>query len=119
MNATLQEFIRNLWTGTQAGALKWTETPETGVYRLMLDKGLVRIYQIGPLSAGESFVGCTVLDQKGNVLQDVQVPRREGGSLVSLYDFVDGRFQEGALADLLAEVRMRVENGDRHATSAK
>src|SRR5947209_14412100 len=111
MNAKLQDFIKNLKDGTQAGALKWTETPEIGVYRLMLDKGLVRIYHLGPMSVGENFIGCTVLDSKGNVLHDVQAPRREGGPLVTLYDLVDGGFQEGALEELLAEVRMKLQEG--------
>src|SRR5947209_12455805 len=112
MNAKLQDFIKNLKDGTQAGALKWTETPEIGVYRLMLDKGLVRIYQLGPMSVGENFVGCTVLNAQGIVLHDVQVPRKEGGFLVTLYDLVDGGFQETALDDLLAEVRSKMqENG--------
>ena len=115
MNPKLQEFFQNLLAGTQAGALKWNETAEQGVYRLMLDKGLVRIYRLGPLSVGENFVGGTVLDSKGIVLHDVQVPRREGDSLVSLYDLVDGSFQAGALDDLLAEVRMKMQEGGRRA----
>jgi hypothetical protein len=80
MNAKLQELIRNLLEGTRAGALKWAETPEKGVYRLMLDKGLVRIYHLGPMSVGENFTGCTVLSPDGTVLHDVQVPRKEGGT---------------------------------------
>jgi hypothetical protein len=119
MNPKLQEFVQNLLGGTQAGALKWTETAEQGVYRLMLDKGLVRIYRLGPLSVGENFIGCTVLDSKGTVLHDVQIPRREGGYLVSLYDLVDGSFQEGALDDLLAEVRRRVQESGRRATAGQ
>jgi hypothetical protein len=119
MNPKLQEFVQNLLAGTQAGALKWTETPEKGVYRLMLDKGLVRIYHLGPMSVGENFVGCTVLDPKGTVLHDVQVPRREGGPLVALYDLVDGGFQEGALDELLAEVRMKMQDGGRRATAGQ
>jgi hypothetical protein len=110
MNPKLQEFVQNLLAGTKAGAFKWTTTPETGVYRLMLDKGLVRIYHLGPMSVGENFVGCTVLNSEGNVLHDVQVPRKEGGFLVSLYDLVDGSFQENALDDLLAEVRKKLQN---------
>jgi hypothetical protein len=119
MNPKLQEFVQNLVAGTQAGALEWTETAEQGVYRLMLDKGLVRIYRLGPMSVGENFVGCTVLDPKGTVLHDVQVPRREGGPLVTLYDFVEGSFQEGALEDLLAEVRMKMQEGGKRATAGQ
>jgi hypothetical protein len=119
MNAKLQEFVRELLAGTQSGAFKWTETAEPGVYRLMLDKGLVRIYHLGPLNVGENFVGCTVLDSKGTVLHDVQEPRKEGGPLIALYDLVDGSFQEGALDDLLAEVRMRLQENGRHATASQ
>jgi hypothetical protein len=117
MNAKLEEFVQNLLAGTQANALQWTETAEPGVYRLMLDKGLVRIYHLGPMSAGENFVGCTVLDAKGNVLNDVQWPRTQGGYLVALYDLVEGSFQRGALDDLLAEVRMKMQDGGRRATA--
>jgi hypothetical protein len=109
----LQELVQNLLAGTQSGALKWTETPEKGVYRLMLDKGLVRIYSLGPMSVGENFVGCTVLNSEGTVLHDVQERRRDGDFLVTLYDLVDGSFQEGALDDLLAEVRMKVQDSRR------
>ena len=119
MNRKLQELVQNLLEGTQASALKWTETAEPGVYRLMLDKGLVRIYRLGPRSVGENFVGCTVLDSGGNVLHDVQEPRRESGELVRLYDLVDGSFQEGALDDLLAEVRTRMEESSRRATAGQ
>jgi hypothetical protein len=119
MNAKLQEFVQILLAGTQAGALKWTDTAEAGVYRLMLDKGLVRIYHLGPMSVGEDFVGCTVLDAKGNVLNDVQVPRTQGGYLVSLYDFVEGSFQKGALDDLLAEVRMKMQDGIGRTTTSQ
>jgi hypothetical protein len=108
MNPKLQELVQNLLAGTQAGALKWTDTPEKGVYRLMLDKGVVRVYPLGPMSVGENFIGCTVLNSEGSVLYDVQVPRREGGFLVTLYDLVDGSFQENALDDLLAEVRSKL-----------
>ena len=119
MNRKLQELVHNLLEGTQAGVLKWTDTPEKGVYRLLLDKGLVRIYQLGPMSVGENFVGCTVLDSKGTVLDDVQDPRKESGELVRLYDIVDGSFQEGALDDLLAELRMKMQNGSHHATAGQ
>jgi hypothetical protein len=116
VNPKLQELVENLLAGTQVGALKWATTPEQGVYRLMLDKGLVRVYHLGPMSVGENFVGCTVLDAGGNVLHDVQVPRREGGPLVTLYDLVDGSFQEGALDDLLAEVRRKLQDSSRPNT---
>jgi hypothetical protein len=119
MNPKLQELVKNLRAGTEAGALKWATTPEQGVYRLMLDKGLVRIYHLGPMSVGENFVGCTVLDSGGNVLHDVQVPRSEGGYLVTLYDLVDGSFQEGALDDLLAEVRMKMQDSSQRATAGQ
>jgi hypothetical protein len=119
MNAKLEEFVRNLLEGTKAGALKWTITPEAGVYRLMLDKGLVRIYHLGPMSVGENFVGCTVLNSEGAVLYDVQVPRKEGGFLVTLYDLVDGSFQEGALDDLLAEVRGKLQDSSRRAPAGQ
>jgi len=121
MNAKLEEFVKNLLMGTRTGALKWTETPEPGVYRLMLDKGLVRIYRLGPMSVGQNFVGCTVLDAKGNVLNDVQVPREdpERDHLVTLYDLVDGSFQQGALDDLLAEVRMKMEDRSRSSTAGQ
>ena len=115
MNDKLQEFVRSLLEGTQAGALKWTQTAEPGVYRLMLDKGLVRIYHLGPMSAGENFVGVTVLNSEGNVLYDVQLPQKEGGPLVKLYELVDGVFQEHALNDLLAEVRMKVQDKGQRA----
>jgi hypothetical protein len=119
MNPKLQELVHDLLAGTQTGALEWTETPEDGTYRLMLDKGLVRIYHLGPMSVGESFVGCTVLDSKGTVLYDVQVSRKEGGDLATLYDFVDGSFQEGALDDLLAEVRLKMQESGRRATAGQ
>lgn len=119
MNPKLQELVQNLLEGTQAGALKWTNTPEPGVYRLMLAKGLVRIYRLGPMSVGENFVGCTVLNSDGTALFDVQVPRKDGGFLVSLYDLVDGSFQEGALDDLLAEVRMKLQDTSRRAPAGQ
>ncbi len=119
MNPKLQELIRNLLTGTQAGALKWAPTPEPGVYRLMLDKGLVRIYHLGPRSVGENFVGCTVLNADGNVLHDVQVPRKDGSALVTLYDLVDESFQEGALDDLLAEVRRKMQDSSHRAPAGQ
>jgi hypothetical protein len=119
MNPKLQEFVQNLLAATQAGALKWTQTAEPGVYRLMLDKGLVRIYHLGPMSVGENFVGCTVLNSEGNVLYDVQAPRKEGGFLVSLYDLVDAGFQENALDDLLAEVRMKLQDNGRRAPTGQ
>jgi hypothetical protein len=119
MNPKLEEFIRNLLEGTRSGALKWTETAEPRVYRLMLDKGLVRIYPLGPMSVGENFVGCTVLDAKGNVINDDQVLRTQGGPLVSLYDYVDGNFQAGALDDLLAEVRTKIQDSNSRATAGQ
>jgi hypothetical protein len=111
----LEELVRSLLDGTRAGALQWTDTPEKGVYRLMLDKGLVRIYQLGPMSVGDNFVGCTVLNSEGPVLHDMQVPRKEGNFLVTLYDVVDGSFQEGALDDLLAEVRRKMQDSSWRA----
>ncbi len=119
MNAKLEEFVKDLLTATRDGAFKWTETAEPGVYRLMLDKGLVRIYHVGPLSAGEDFVGITVLDAKGKVLTDVQVPRKESESLAALYDLVDGSFQQGALDDLVAEVHMKMQSHGRPATAGQ
>ncbi len=101
--------------GTQAGILQWTDTPEQGLYRLLLDKGLVRIYQIGPRSGGDNFVGCTVLNAGGITLHDVQVPRSEGGPLVTLYDLVDGSRQESALDELLDELRSKIQNSSRCA----
>jgi hypothetical protein len=119
MNPKLQELIQNLLTGTRAGAFQWTDTPERGVYRLTLDKGLVRIYHLGPSSVGDNFVGCTVLNADGIVLHDVQVPRREGGFLVTLYDLVDGSFQEGAMDDLLAEVQLKMQGSSRRAGASQ
>jgi hypothetical protein len=120
MNPKLEELIRDLLAGTRAGVLKWTDTPEKGVYRLMLDKGLVRIYRLGPMSVGDNFVGCTVLDAAGTVLHDVQVPRRgQPDYLLELYDLVDGNFQQGALDDLLAEVRMKMEGRSRSAPAGQ
>jgi hypothetical protein len=119
MNPKLREFIESILSGTHAGALKWANTPEQGVYRLMLDKGLVRIYRLGPMSVGQDFVGCTVLDGGGNVLHDVQVPRQEGGPLVTLYALVEESSQEGALDDLLAEVRMKMQDSSRRATAGQ
>jgi hypothetical protein len=77
MSPKLQELVENILAGTQAGTFQWTDTAEKGMYRLMLDKGLVRIYSLGPMSAGENFIGCIVLGSGGKVLHDVQVPRRE------------------------------------------
>jgi hypothetical protein len=119
MNAKLDELVRNLLTGTKAGALTWTETPETGVYRLLLDKGLVRIYRLGPMSVGENFVGCTVLNAVGTTLYDVQVSRNEGGPLMALYDIVDGTLQAGALDELLAEVRMKTQDSSHLAPAVQ
>jgi hypothetical protein len=119
MNRKLEELVKNLLQGTRAGTLKWTDTPEKGVYRLMLDKGLVRIYRLGPMVVGENFVGCTVLDPGGNVLHDVQVPggALERDHLVQLYDLVDGSAQQGALDDLLAEVQMKMQGSSQRATA--
>jgi hypothetical protein len=119
MNPKLQELVKHLLEGTQAGAFQWTETAETGVYRLMLDKGLVRIYRLGPMSVGENFVGCTVLNSEGTVLYDEQVRHNTGGSLVALYDLVDGRFQEGALDELLAEVRRKMQDSRRETAGQR
>ncbi len=121
MNRKLEELVTSLLAGTRAGTLKWADTPEKGVYRLMLDKGLVRIYHLGPMSVGENFVGCTVLDPGGNVLHDVQVPRGplERHNLVQLYDLVDGSAQEGALDDLLAEVQMKMQDSSQRATAGQ
>jgi len=118
MNPKLFELFQQLLKGTQTSTLKWTETPEKGVYRLMLDKGLVRIYRLGPMSVGENFVGCTLLKADGNILDDVQVPRTQGGPLVTLCDLVDGRTQESALDELLSEVRTKMQNGVRRSGSA-
>jgi hypothetical protein len=119
MNPKLEEFVKNLLMGTRAGALKWTQTAEPGVYRLMLDKGLVRIYHLGPMSVGDNFVGCTVLDAQGNVLSDVQVPRKNPDNLVTLYEIVEASYQQGALDDLLAEVRMKMRDDGRPTTGAQ
>ena len=119
MNPKLQELVENLLKGTQAGVLKWTDTAEQGVYRLMLDTGLVRIYRLGPMSVGENFVGCTVLNSEGIVLYDEQVPRKEGDFLVTLYDLVDGSFQNKALDELLAEVRMKMQDSSRRAAAGQ
>ena len=108
MNRKLQELVQNLLAGTRANAFQWTETPEPGVYRLMLKNGLVRIYRLSPTSVGDNFVCCTVLNSDGNVLHDVQTLRRDGGPLVDLYDLVDGSFQEGDMDELLAEVRSKL-----------
>lgn len=116
MNPKLEEFVRNLLEGTRTGTLKWTDTPESGVYRLMLDKGLVRIYRLGPLNVGENFVGCTVLNAEGTVLYDVQVNRSAGGDLVTLYNLVDESLQAGGLDDLLAELRMKMVVNSQPAT---
>jgi hypothetical protein len=113
MNAKLGELLQELLEGTRAGTLEWAETIEQGTYRLMFDKGLVRISRLGPMSAGDNFVGCIVLGASGNVLHDGQVSRKEGGDLVALYDLVDGGFQQGALDELLAEVRMKNQKGAR------
>lgn len=119
MNAKLQELVQNLLVGTQTGVLKWKTTAEQRVYRLMLDKGLVRIYHLGPMSVGENFVGCTVLNSEGNVLHDVQVPQKEGGPLVQLYEIIDESFQEHALDELLAEVRAKTQEGGRRAPAGQ
>ncbi len=119
MNPKLEELIQNLLAGTRTGVLRWAPTAEPGVYRLMLDKGLVRVYRLGPMSVSDNFVGCTVLNSDGNVLYDVQVPRKEKGFLVTLYDLVDESFQEGALDDLLAEVRGKVQDSGRRATAGQ
>src|SRR5207253_10755473 len=108
MNPKLTELVQSLLAGTRSGTFRWAETAEPGVYRLLLDKGLVRIYRLGPMSVGDNFAGLTVLNSEGIVLHDVQAPRRDGGPLVELYDLVDGSFQEGAMDDLLAEVRRKL-----------
>jgi hypothetical protein len=113
MNPKLQELAQSLLAGTRAGAFQWAATPEPGVYRLMLDKGLVRIYKLDPMSVGDNFAGLTVLNSEGVVLYDVQARRLEGGPLVELYDLVDGSFQEAAMNDLLAEVRDKVASSRR------
>jgi hypothetical protein len=38
---------------------------------------------------------------------------------VNLYDLVDGSFQEGALDDMLAEVRMKMQDSSRRATAGQ
>jgi hypothetical protein len=119
MNAKLEEFVKDLLLATQDGTLKWAETAEPGVYRLMLDKGLVRIYHLGPASTDQAFIGITVLDAKGKVLTDVQVPRQGAENLVALYDLVEGSFQQGALDDLLAEVRMKMQSRGQPATAGQ
>jgi hypothetical protein len=118
MNPKLETLVYDLLMGTESGAFRWGRTPETGVYRLMLDKGLVRIYRLGPMTAGQTFVGCTVLNSGGDVLHDVQVPRGEGGRLVELYDRVDGELQEG-MDELLAEVRSRMQESGRRVPAGQ
>jgi hypothetical protein len=108
MNPKLQAFIQGLLEGTRSGTFRWTLTPEKGVYRLMLDKGLVRISRFGRLTVSDNCVGCTVLNAAGSVLHDVQVPHSEGGFLVTLYDLVNGTFQEDAMDELLTEVRSKL-----------
>ena len=103
MNPKLLELVQNLLAGTKAGTFQWTETPEPGVYRLLLYNGLVRIHKLD-----FSAVGFTVLNADGMVLHTGETSRAEGGPLVELSDLVDGSFQEGALDDLLAEVRTKV-----------
>lgn len=114
MTAKLTEFFQTLVEGTRSGTFKWSETAEPGVYRLMLDNGLVRISHCGPTA-----VGSTVLDARGTVIHDVQVPRREGEPLTALYDLVDGHIQEGALDELLAEVRTKVQTDGRQVPAGR
>jgi hypothetical protein len=114
MNPKLEEVFQGLLAGTQTGAFQWGQTPEPGVYRLMLDKGLVCVYRFGP-----DAVGGTVLGARGIVLHDVQVPRRERGTLVQLYDLVEANNQEGALDDLLAEVRIKMQESGRRVPAGQ
>jgi hypothetical protein len=107
MNPKLEELVHHLLMGAASGAFRWTRTPEPGVYRLMLDKGLVRIYHLSR-EPGRSSVGCTVLNAGGDVLHDVQVPGDEGGQLVQLYDHVEVQLQQD-MDELLTEVRNKLE----------
>lgn len=112
MNPKLRDFIQNLCTGTQHGILEWAATPEPGVYRLMLEKGLVRIYRPTHKQFGDKLFGCTVLNGEGAVLHDVQVAPTDDSDLPRLYQEVERRLQESALDDLLAEVRSKVGIAD-------
>jgi hypothetical protein len=49
----------------------------------------------------------------------VQVPRQGAENLAALYDLVDGSFQQGALDDLLAQVRMKMQSRSRAATAGQ
>ncbi len=115
MSQKLQELVENLLAGTQTGILKWTDTPEKGVYRLMLDKGFVRIYRLGPTSSGDNFVGCIVLNPDGDLLEEVEIPQTDDGPLVTLYDLVDSNYQS-SLDDLLTEIRMKMQDSHQPAS---
>ena len=93
MLVPLPAFLLDLLLATRDGTLKSTETAEPGVYRLMLEKGLVRIYHLGPPSTDQTFVRITILDAKGKLLTAVQVPRQGAENLAALYDLMHGRFQ--------------------------
>jgi hypothetical protein len=115
MNPKLRAFIQELWEGTRAGVLKWTSTPEKGMYRLLLDKGLVRIYQ----AKANLAVGCTVLNADGDVIHEEEIVRSDDLVLAKLYDQVERSLQETALDDLLAEVRMKVQKNGQSAPAGQ
>jgi hypothetical protein len=120
MNAKLQELLRDLLEGTRAGAFEWGRTPERGTYRLMLDKGLVRITRRNE-PADKSFIGCTVLNSEGAELHDpVEVAiGLDSTALVQLYKLVEEKDQGGALDELLAEVRSKMQYNGRRALAGQ
>lgn len=118
MSTKVEEFVQFLLQGTRSGTLRWTETAELGLYRLMLTKGLVRIYRVGPHSPEEEFIGCTVLNADGELLYDKQFPRMEGSNLAKLYDLVDGSFKDDAMDALLEELKQKLQASDQPVTAA-
>lgn len=113
MPPKLQELVEALSAATRAGALRWALTSFDGVYRLRLEKGLVRLHPI------EADVGCVVLDARGETLLEVRESRHERGALVRLYDLVAETIGNGAMEDLLREVRGKLQANAARPEPAK
>ncbi len=83
-------------------------TSEQGLYRLLLDEGLVRVARA---QSGEAF-SLTVLNKEGIPVVDTgYVPQHHFGGLVEFFNLVQRSAQEGALESILREVRRKSQAG--------
>lgn len=102
MTKQMEELIDMLLAGTRTGIFAWSNTNNmygTGSYKLTLNTGTVRIYRMG---RNGSVIGCVVLNEENNELEEVQVER--GGPLSVLYELMSSGFDK-SMEDIVAELR--------------